>query len=130
MIIVDSSVWIDYFNGQTTAQTLILDALLGQGSIALGDLILLEVLQGFHADADYQKARQLFRAFPIFTMVGESHAVRAAEYYRALRRKGITARKTVDVLIETFCIAQDHRLLFSDRDFNPFVDHFGLQAVT
>lgn len=130
MIIVDSSVWVDYFNGQDTSQTAKLDALLGVEPLAIGDLILTEMLQGFRLDNDFAQAKDLLLSLTVFEMLGVEHAVRSAEYYRALRKRGITIRRTVDVIIATFCIIEDHVLLFSDKDFIPFVDQFGLREVT
>ena len=130
MIVVDSSVWVDYFNGQDTPQTTKLDALLGIEPLAIGDLILTEVLQGFRADADFTQAKDLLLSLTVFEMLGVENAIRSAEYYRTLRKRGITIRKTVDVIIATFCIVEGHSLLFSDKDFIPFVDQFGLREVT
>ncbi len=130
MTLVDSSVWVDYFNGQDTPQTAKLDALLGIEPLAIGDLILMEVLQGFLTDADFDKEKALLLSLTVFTMLGVENAIRSAEHFRALRKQGITIRKTVDVIIATFCIAQGHSLLFSDKDFIPFVEQFGLREVT
>ena len=130
MILVDSSVWIDYFNGLDTRQTSKLDALLGVEPLAIGDLILTEVLQGFRKDADYKQAKQLLLSLVIFDMLGVRKAVQSAEYFRTLRKQGITIRKTAYVIIATFCIEEGHALLFSDRDFAPFVEQFGLREVT
>ena len=126
MILVDSSVWIDYFNGIDTRQTNLLDQTLGMESVATGDLILTEVLQGFRYDADYLRARALFDALTLYDMLGRDIALASAENYRSLRKRGITVRKTVDVIIATFCVQQRIPLLFSDRDFKPFVVHLGL----
>ncbi len=129
MILVDSSVWVDYFNGQDTPQTAKLDALLGIEPLAIGDLILTEVLQGFRADADFAQAKALLLSLTVFDMLGVENAIRSAEHYRALRKRGFTIRKTVDVMIATFCIREGHSLLFSDKDFIPFVEQFGLREV-
>lgn len=129
MILVDSCVWIDYFAGRANAHTDRLDDLLGTAPLAVGDLILAEVLQGFGADADFRRARRLMTAFPVFTLLGTDRAVKAAENFRLLRKRGITVRKTVDTVIATFCIEQGHALLSADRDFAPFVEHLGLIAV-
>src|SRR3990172_3335546 len=98
MIVVDSSVWIDYFNGRATEQTNTLDALLGRRVVVVGDLILAEVLQGFRRDRDFNQARRLLAEFPAVSMVGPRLALRAAENYRRLRRLGVTVRKTIDVM--------------------------------
>lgn len=129
MILVDTSVWVDYFNGTATPQVERLDAVLGTVPLGMGDLILAEVLQGFRSDADHRRARGLLTSLALFEMVGVANALRAAEHYRSLRKRGVTIRKTTDVLIATFCIAQGHALLYADRDFDPFVEHFGLRAV-
>lgn len=129
MILVDSSVWIDYFNGTDTPQTTRLDHLLGQEPLAIGDLILAEVLQGFRKDSDYQAAKRLLTSLVVFELLGIGPAIKSADNYRALRQRGITIRKTADVIIATFCIEQGHALLFRDKDFEPFVQHLGLVSA-
>jgi predicted nucleic acid-binding protein len=129
MWIVDSSVWIDYFNGHDTPQADLLDAALGQRAIGLGDIILCEVLQGFRDQRDFALARQSLFQFTIYTIGGTEIAVRSAENYRFLRRQGITIRKTIDCLIATFVIERGFSLLHSDRDFDPFETHLGLSVV-
>ncbi|MES9990076.1 MAG: PIN domain nuclease [Candidatus Thiodiazotropha endolucinida] len=126
MIVVDSSVWIDYFSGADTSQVEKLDQILGIKPVAIGDLILTEVLQGFRHDKDYKAARRVFDDVTIFDMLGMQMAIKSAENFRALRKKGITVRKTPDVIIATFCIEQKLPLLFSDKDFKPFVKFLGL----
>jgi predicted nucleic acid-binding protein len=129
MILVDSSVWIDYFNGRDTSQTSKLDELLGVELLGIGDIILTEVLQGFRIDADYDTAKQVLTSLTVFNMLGIESAIKSADNFRILRKRGITIRKTVDVIIATFCIENDHALLFSDKDFMPFVQYLGLRAV-
>ncbi|KEF41011.1 MAG: twitching motility protein PilT [Cyanobium sp. CACIAM 14] len=129
MIVVDSSVWIDFFNGVSTPEVERLDGLLGSSPVAIGDLILVEVLQGFRDDRDVATARQLFRSMPLLAMLGPQNAYKAAENYRNLRSRGITVRKTIDGIIATACIEANVPLLFSHRDFQPYVDHLGLQAA-
>jgi predicted nucleic acid-binding protein len=129
MILVDSSVWIDYFNGRDTIQTSKLDELLGVEFLGIGDLILTEVLQGFRADSDYRTAKRTLTSLTVFSMLGLEIAIKSADNFRALRKQGITIRKTVDVIIATFCIENEHSLLFGDKDFIPFIEHFGLNAV-
>lgn len=129
MVLVDSSVWIDYFNGVETPETDLLDGLLGREPVAVGDLVLAEVLQGFRDDADYRAAKQLLASLPVFDLLGASRAIKVAENYRALRKLGVTVRKTADAVIATFCIEQRMPLLSSDRDFAPFVEHLGLQRA-
>ena len=129
MILVDSGVWIDYFTGIDNKQTATLDMTLGVQSVAAGDLILTEVLQGFRHDRDYRTAKALFDNVTIFDMLGRDMAIRSAENFRALRKKGITIRKMADVIIASFCIKQKLPLLFSDKDFKPFVKYLGLTEV-
>ncbi|BAZ81765.1 PIN domain nuclease [Sphaerospermopsis kisseleviana CS-549] len=129
MIIVDSSVWVDYFNGIETPETNKLDQLLGVEPIAISDLILTEVLQGFRSDNGYQTAKELLTSLHIFEMLGLDIAIKSADNYRFLRKQGITIRKTADVIIATFCIETQNSLLFSDKDFLPFVNHLGLIRV-
>ncbi len=129
MIVVDSSVWIDFFNGVSTPEVERLDGLLGEMPLAIGDLILVEVLQGFRHRRDVAKARQLFQSLTLLPMLEGRNAWVAAENYRRLRSKGITVRKTIDGIIATACIEANLPLLFSDRDFLPYVEHLGLQPV-
>lgn len=129
MIIVDSSVWIDYFNGKDIPEVATLDRLLKTELLAVGDLIVVEVLQGFRQDKDYQTAKHLLTSLTVFEMLGAEMAMKSAGNFRNLRKKGITVRKTIDVMIATFCIEHGHELLFSDKDFAPFVEHLGLMAV-
>lgn len=129
MILVDSSVWIDYFRGLATPEAGRLDAILGQEPVATGDLILAEVLQGFASDRDFERARRLLAALVLVEIGGERIAVQAARNFRALRARGVTARKTIDTLIATRCIESGLALLYSDRDFDPFVEHLGLRSA-
>lgn len=129
MILVDSSVWIDYFNGNKTAQTDWLDASLGNRPIIMGDLIITEVLQGFHNDKDFKIARDLLLGIPFMPMVGQSLALESAMNYRFLRRKGVTVRKTIDVMIGTFCIHHQIALLHDDRGFDQMVIFLGLDTI-
>jgi len=129
MWIVDSSVWIDYFNGAETPQTNILHAALGKYQLGLTDIILAEVLQGFRHDKDFHVARQTLLQFSVYSMGGVELAIKSAENYRFLRRRGITARKTIDCLIATFVIEFGFSLLHSDRDFDPFEKHLALQVA-
>jgi hypothetical protein len=128
MVLVDTSVWIDFFNGAATAEANELDALLGSGRILMGDLILAEILQGFGRDADYRRARGLLADVPYVDLVGHDIALAAAENYRKLRRRGITVRKTIDVIIGTFCILNGCDLLHADRDFDPMEGLLGLRV--
>ncbi|MBN1471069.1 MAG: PIN domain nuclease [Syntrophaceae bacterium] len=129
MILVDSSVWIDYFNGNKTSQTNWLDSSLGKTPIIIGDLILTEVLQGFQSEKDFKTASELLLHIPFMTMVGYDIALESATNYRLLRQKGITVRKTIDVIIGTFCIHYQLPLLHDDRDFDPMVKLLGLKII-
>jgi len=130
MIVVDSSVWIDYFNGTVTRETDSLNVLLGRELIVIGDLILTEVLQGFRRDRDFRKAKELLDTLIFREMLGKDLAVRSAQNYRVLRRKGVTVRKTIDVIIATFCVQHRLPLLHTDKDFEPMVKHMKLMTVT
>jgi predicted nucleic acid-binding protein len=129
MWIVDSSVWIDYFGGTVTPQTDLLHAALGSEAIAIGDIILCEVLQGYRHQQDFDAARQALLRFPVYSIGGTEIALKSAENYRMLRHQGITVRKTIDCLIATFTIEQGFTLLHSDRDFDPFEIHLGLNVA-
>ena len=129
MILVDSSVWIDYFRGVATPQTDRLDALLGTEPLATGDIVLTEVLQGFDLERDFDNALRLLTLLSVIEIVGHDVAVQAARNFRVLRSQGVTVRKTIDTLIATRCIMGGHVLLYSDRDFDPFVAHLGLKSA-
>ena len=129
MILVDSSVWIDYFRGSRTLQVDALDALLGTEPIFVGDLILTEVLQGFASDRDFRQAQALMMSLELIDLGGQDVAIKAAVNFRVLRTLGITVRKTIDTVIATRCIEDGYRLLYSDRDFEPFVIHLGLRSA-
>lgn len=129
MILVDSSVWIDYFRGTPTLQADRLDALLGTEFVVTGDLVLTEVLQGFDSDTDFNRARKLLTSMVVVDLGGQEIAIQAARNFRALRTLGITARKTIDTVIATRCIESGFTLLYSDRDFDPFVQHLGLHSA-
>lgn len=129
MIVVDSSVWIDYFNGRINPETDALDSLLSGNLLLTGDLILAEVLQGFRTDAAFRKASELLDQLIFADMVGRTVALAGARMYRSLRRRGVTVRSTVDLLIGAFCIENGHSLLHRDSDFTPLERHFGLKRV-
>jgi predicted nucleic acid-binding protein len=129
VILVDSSVWIDYFRGRDTREAAQLDALLGVEPVAIGDLMLAEVLQGFREEAVFRRALALFEPVPVLEIGGRAVAVQAARNFRALRARGVTVRKTIDTLIATRCIQDGLPLLFGDRDFQPFVLHLGLRSA-
>lgn len=129
MILVDSSVWIDYFRGTATPQAEMLDALLGHEPLMVGDLILAEVLQGFGSERDFNQARKLLTSLDVVSLVNPEIAIQAAKNFRTLRAMGITVRKTIDTLIATRCIQSGFTLLYSDRDFDPFVQHLELRSA-
>lgn len=129
MILVDSSVWIDYFNGVVCAETDRLDALLGQDNILMGDIILAEVLQGFASDTEFKRAHNLLALLPFRDMLGREVALQTARNYRLLRKQGLTVRKTMVVMIGTFCILNNIPLLHKDRDFEPMEKWLGLVTV-
>ena len=129
MILVDSSVWIDYFRGTPTPQAQRLDELLEREPLLIGDLILVEVLQGFTRDREFSRAKELLTALAVVDLGGKEIAIQAAKNYRALRTLGVTVRKTIDTVIATKCIESGYTLLHSDRDFDPFVRHLGLRVV-
>lgn len=129
MIVVDTSVWVDYFNGAPTPQADTLEALLGVQEILVGDLILTEILQGFREERDFRRALRLLQSFTIVTMLGPELALRSAQHYRTLRKRGVTVRKTIDVIIGTYCIAHQLPLLHNDQDFIPMAQHLGLRSL-
>lgn len=129
MILVDSSVWIDYFRGKETPQTAALDRLLGEEPLAIGDLILTEVLQGFESNREFNTVRKLLGELDLVTLGSFDIAMQAAKNFRILRKRGITVRKTIDTIIATRCIESHYTLLHSDRDFDAFEKHLGLRCV-
>lgn len=129
MILVDSSVWIDFFRGTASPEADRLDALLGNEPLLIGDLILTEVLQGFTNERDFNQAHRLLGSLDLIEIGDREIAIQAARNYRTLRSLGATARKTIDTLIATRCIESGFALLHSDRDFDPFREHLGLQTI-
>ena len=126
MIVVDSTVWIDFLNGRSAPHVRRLRALLGASEIIVGDLMLCEVLQGLESERAARDVERLLRRFDIVPMAGDAIAVAAARNFRALRARGITVRKTIDLLIGTWCIENRHPLLHNDRDFDAMARHLGL----
>lgn len=129
MTVIDTSVWIDFFTGRETAQAERLNDLLGSERLVVGDVILLEVLQGFRHDRHLERAVTLLRRAPIVIMLGEARALRAAARYRRLRAEGITIRRTADLIIGSWCIDENVPLLHADRDFDHLVEHEGLVSL-
>ena len=129
MILVDTSVWVDHLNGEATEKVEILRGLVGREPLLVGDLIFCEILQGLRSDKEARRVEEALRRFDLVSIVTTDLAVRAAANYRLLRGKGVTVRKTIDVLIGTFCIAHGHALLHDDRDFDPMQRHLGLKTI-
>jgi len=129
LIVVDSSVWIDFFNGQVTPQTSKLLSIIGNEPLLVGDVILCEVLQGARTEVHARVLEGELRKFDLVAMLNPELAVAAAKNYRTLRTEGITIRKTIDLVIGTFCIAHGHTLLHDDRDFGPMETHLGLKTA-
>ncbi len=127
MILVDTSVWIDYFNGVSTKQTDSLDRILSEQSVLVGDIILTEILQGFDSDKEFRLAKQALDPLDCVHLGGKSLAIKAASNFRFLRLKGVTIRKTVDVLIGSWCIEHEVELLHNDKDFDQIATQLPLQ---
>lgn len=129
MILVDSSVWIDYFRSADTPQVALLDSLFGRTRIAVGDLIAAEVLQGVRDDKQFKLVKKVFDSFTRLDLCGYDLALKASQNYRLLRSRGVTIRKTIDNLIATRCVEDDLTLLHADKDFAPFALHLGLREA-
>ncbi len=130
MLVVDSSVWIDFFNAAQNPAAQLLEHLLEQGEIRLvvPDLVLFEVLRGFRHERDYRQARLLMQTLNVETVGGADMVLAAAQHYRSLRDQGVTVRSSIDVLVATFCIERDYALLHRDRDFEAFEELRGLRS--
>jgi predicted nucleic acid-binding protein len=129
MVIVDTTVWIDYLAGVVNAESAWLDRALHRERLGLTDLILSEVLQGVRDDDAFTRVRDDLMRFRIFAAGGPDLAIAAAQNYRSLRQRGFTIRKTIDCWIATFCLLYGHKLLHRDRDYNTFEKVLGLQVV-
>ena len=129
MVLVDTTVWVDYLNGNATAQTDWLERELSRQRLGLTDLILTEVLQGLHTEREAADTRRELLKFEVFTTGGVVLAVAAARNYRLLRSKGRTVRRTIDAWIATFCLLNNHSLLHNDSDFEPFEAFLGLSVI-
>jgi hypothetical protein len=129
MLLVDSTVWIDYFKGVRSPMTDYLDEILGEQIVLVGDIILAEVLQGFRRDRDFERAREALGRFPQVSLSDPELAVQSARNLRILREKGVTVRKTIDCFIATYCIETGTPLLHADRDYEPYEEHLGLKSV-
>jgi len=129
VIVVDSSVWIDFLNGRDLHHVRSLRAILGTDEIVVGDLMLCEVLQGLGGERAAREVEALLRRFEIVSMAGDAITVAAARNFRSLRRRGVTVRKTIDLLIGTWCIENRRPLLHNDSDFHPMAQHLGLIEV-
>lgn len=129
MILVDTSVWIDYLNGKESPHTELLDAALIDGTVAIADLIFLEILQGFKSEKDYKLVKSRLSTLEQYSVFNNNMVEPCANNYRFLRKKGITIRKTNDVIIASYCIQHKIPLLYTDRDFDPFVKYLNLRSV-
>ncbi len=129
MVLADSSVWIDFFNGVRSTEADKLNEVLGLEEVIIGDLILTEILQGFRSDSDYKVAKEILTSLSVHELLGQEMAIKSANNLRKLRKKGIIIRKTADVIIATYCIENKIPLLFSDKDFLPFVDNLRLKSA-
>ena len=127
MILADTSIWIDYFNGAESIETDRLDSALNDGIVAMGDLIFLEILQGFRDDKEFSKAKKTLATLEQYEFFGVHMVQKCADNYRFLRKKGLTVRKTIDLIIATFCIENKIQLIFSDKDYEPFVEFLKLE---
>lgn len=130
MILVDTSVWIDYFNGVSTKQTDSLDWILSAQTALMGDIILTEILQGFDSDKEFKLVREALDVLDCVQLGGKSLAIKTASNFRFLRSKGITIRKTVDMLIGSWCIEHEVKLLHNDKDFDQIATQLPLQIYT
>jgi len=130
MIFLDSTVLIDYFNGIPSWQVEYLDSILGEEVLIIGDIVLAEVLQGFRNDNDYQSAKRILIEFPCYPICNKELAIKSAENFRTLRKQGITIRKTIDMIIATFCIENGLMLLHNDKDFDAMAENLKLRVVT
>jgi predicted nucleic acid-binding protein len=129
VIVVDTTVWIDFFRGADTRQTALLRTLLGRGLILVGDIVLLEILQGVRGEGEAARVERALRSHRIDPMLSPETAPRVAANYRFLRSLGVTVRKTIDLIIGTHCIDGVHVLLHADRDFDPMERHLGLRVL-
>ena len=129
MILVDSSVWIAHLRGQTNSATVKLEDAAAREPLLIGDLILLEVLQGARDEKQAERIERALRQYAVVPLLGADLAVRAARNYRRLRELGVTIRKTADIIIGTYCIEHRHTLLHDDRDFEPMQKHLGLAVA-
>lgn len=129
MILVDTTVWIDYFNGVQSWQVDALDSFLSEELVLIGDIILAEILQGFDKESDYKKAKEALDPFECMDLGGKKLAIKTADNFRYLRSKGVTIRKTVDMLIGTWCIESKVELLHNDKDFDQIALHLPLKVI-
>ena len=127
MIVVDTSAWIDYVNGIKATQTKLIDDALENNRIVTGDIIITEFLQGFKSQTDFEQAKRMMDLLEYYDFLGKDLAIKAANNFRLLRRNGITIRKTIDVIIATFCIENDYMLIHNDKDFDPMESILGLK---
>lgn len=129
MVIADTSVWVDFLRGTPARHCERMATLLDEQSIALCDRVLQEVLQGVEDEREFELVASRLLALPCFNLGGHELGFAAARNYRRMRRLGVTPRSATDVLIATFCIAEDHELLHNDRDFDFMAKHLGLKVI-
>lgn len=129
MILVDSSVWISYLNLVSTKESEFLDQVLGKTPVLIPDLVYTEILQGYRDDRAFFETQVFLDEFPFLIIGDKELAIKSAQNYRKLRKKGITIRKTIDTYIATYCISKNIPLLHSDKDFEPFVEQLGLKSI-
>ena len=129
MILVDTSVWVDYFNGIINRKTNNLDTILGNDIVITCDIILTEILQGFRNDKDYRIAKKHMDSIYYYQLINKDISIKAADNFRFLKTKGITLRKTTDILIGTFCIEYNIPLLHNDKDFEPMEKYLDLKVI-
>jgi predicted nucleic acid-binding protein len=129
MVIVDTSAWVEFFRAGRSAVAEKVDRCLGGDLVGIGDLIYCEVMQGLHSPRERKRVGSLFLSLPRFEMVGFAVAEKSAANYRLLRSRGVTVRKTIDVLIGTFCAERGFEILHNDRDFTLMVPHIGLRIA-
>ena len=129
MIVVDSSVWIARLRNSSTPQTMAFDDIDDFKKVILGDIVLLEILQGAPDNRHAENIQKKLSTFAVIPFLTPDLAIKAARNYRMLRARGITIRKTADLIIGTYCIEHGHQLLHADRDFLPMVEHLGLRAI-
>jgi predicted nucleic acid-binding protein len=129
LIVADTTIWIDLLRGRNTTGSSLLEFFAGRDQLVVPDLVLYELMSGAHRTEDRLRIERMLVPYPVVEVAGEDRVRAAAEHYRDLRTRGISVRKTVDVLIASFCIIEDAPLIHDDRDFDPFERHLGLRVL-